>query len=160
MDKKCDDCGINDAIVHLTHIMQNQTQVFHLCEECASKRGITLGQNSDGQAVAEVSLEELEEEVVCGKCSLKLSEFRSEGRLGCAECYKTFEAQIAKILRQVHGSIRHTGKKYGIYKNIESGGGHNLEQLRSDLDAAIKNEQFEAAAQLRDAIYILKQEVK
>ncbi|MDR2727887.1 MAG: UvrB/UvrC motif-containing protein [Chitinispirillales bacterium] len=158
MDKKCDDCGVNDAIVHLTHIMQNQTQVFHLCEECASKRGITLGQNSEGQEVAEVSLEELEEEVVCGKCLLKLSVFRSEGRLGCAECYKTFEAQVAKILRQVHGSTRHTGKRYGVFKSMESG--HNLEQLRSDLDAAIKNEQFEAAAQLRDAIHLLKQEVK
>ncbi|MCL2690544.1 MAG: excinuclease ABC subunit B, partial [Chitinispirillia bacterium] len=114
MDKKCEDCGVNLAIVHLTHIMQGKAHTFHLCEECASKRGITLGENSDGQTVAEISLEELEEEVLCPKCSLKLTEFRSAGRLGCAECYIAFEAAVTRIFQQVHGSTRHKGKKYGV----------------------------------------------
>ena len=160
MNKQCEDCGVNPAIVHLTHIMQNQTQTFHLCEECAAKRGITLGENSDGQVEAEITLEELEEEVVCSMCSLKLSVFRSLGMLGCVECYTAFEAAIAKILQQVHGSTLHKGKRYGIFKAMENCGGHNLKQLRSDLDTAIKNEQFEEAAQLRDAIHLLRQEVK
>jgi len=159
MDRQCEDCGVNPAIVHLTHIMQNQAQTFHLCEECAAKRGISLGENGEGQA-AEVSLEELEEEVLCSKCSLKLSVFRSLGMLGCAECYTAFEAAITKILQQVHGSTRHKGKKYGIFKTMEKSSGHSLKQLRSDLDTAIKNEQFEEAAQLRDAIHLLRQEVK
>ncbi|MCL2688599.1 MAG: UvrB/UvrC motif-containing protein [Chitinispirillia bacterium] len=158
MDKKCEDCGVNPAIVHLTHIMQNQSQTFHLCEECAAKRGITLGENGDGQT--EVTLEELEEEVLCPKCSLKLSMFRSVGRLGCAECYNAFEAAITKIMLQVHGSTKHKGKKYGVFKAMENRGVQNLKQLKSDLDIAVKNEQFEEAAQLRDAIYHLKQEVK
>jgi protein arginine kinase activator len=139
--------------------MQNQTQVFHLCEECAAKRGISLGENVDGQA-AEVSLEELDEEVLCPKCSLKLSEFRSTGRLGCVGCYAAFEAQVTRVLLQVHGSTQHKGKRYGVFKTTEKSGGHSLKQLKNDLNTAIKNEKFEEAAQLRDAIHLLRQEVK
>jgi len=158
MNKQCDDCGINLAIVHLTHIMQNQTQSFHLCEECAAKRGITLGENEDGQA--EVSLEELDEEVLCPKCRLKLSVFRSLGRLGCAGCYTVFEAQVTRIMLQVHGNTQHKGKRYGVFNIAGKIDGHSLKQLKNDLNAAIKNEQFEEAAQLRDAIHLLRQDVK
>jgi len=140
--------------------MQGQSQSFHLCEECAARRGFTFTPGENGEEQAEVSLEELEEEVLCPKCSLKLSVFRSSGMLGCAECYTAFEAAVTKILQQVHGSALHKGKKYGIFKTAGNSGGHNLKQLRSDLDAAVKNEKFEEAAQLRDAIHLLRQEVK
>ncbi|MCL2218614.1 MAG: UvrB/UvrC motif-containing protein [Chitinispirillia bacterium] len=38
----CDDCGINPANVHLTHVENNEAQTFHLCEDCARKRGLPL----------------------------------------------------------------------------------------------------------------------
>jgi len=156
--KKCDDCEINQATVHLTHIMQNQTHVFHLCEECASKRGIMLGDDTDEEDdIAAAVSEALEEEIACPKCRLKLSEFRAGGFLGCEKCYGAFEDRINKILFQVHGCCRHEGKRYGAVKARENCGG-NIDKLRSDLDAAIKNEQFEQAAALRDAIHLLRQD--
>ncbi|MDR0306321.1 MAG: UvrB/UvrC motif-containing protein [Chitinispirillales bacterium] len=158
--KQCDDCGINQATVHLTHIIQNETQVFHLCEECATKRGIVLGDGTDTEAdITAVVNEMLEEEIICPKCGLKLSEFRSGGWLGCMRCYSAFEEHINKILFQVHGCNQHKGKRYGIAKGLEDVScPHSIERLRSDLDEAIKNEQFEQAAILRDAIYLLRQD--
>ena len=38
----CDECGINPANIHLTQILQNETHVFHLCDECARKKGINI----------------------------------------------------------------------------------------------------------------------
>ena len=37
----CDECGINPANIHLTQILQNETHVFHLCDELPVKRELT-----------------------------------------------------------------------------------------------------------------------
>lgn len=155
--KTCDECGVNPANIHLTQIMQNETQVFHLCEECARKKGISISVN--GEPLQDESPEEIvEEEKVCSGCGMKLSEFRSKGWLGCSRCYNEFDEQIEKLLVQVHGSSVHKGKKYVCA--VEEHEKIDLQRLRHDLDAAIKNEQFEEAAQIRDAIYNLKQDVE
>jgi protein arginine kinase activator len=85
---------------------------------------------------------------------MKLSEFRSKGRLGCPACYEAFDKEIEMLLKQVHGSSDYRGKKYRctLIDEVNKGG---FSQLRMDLDAAIKNEEFERAAVLRDAIHDL-----
>jgi protein arginine kinase activator len=157
--KMCDECGTNPANVHLTRIQENQTHVFHLCEECARKKGISISVNEDAileemsgkkEAVTKVR----EPEKTCGNCGTKLSEFRNKGWLGCAMCYQAFEQEIDELLIQVHGSSMHKGKKYtGAARRMELG---DLKRLRGELAIAIKNEQFEEAAALRDAIHDLK----
>ncbi len=154
--KICDECGVNPANIHLTQIMQNETQVFHLCEECARKKGISITVNEE--PLEEEGAESVEEEKVCSGCGMKLSDFRNKGWLGCSACYGAFEEQIERLLVQVHGSSVHKGKKYVCA--VENCGKIDLERLRHDLDTAIKNEQFEEAALIRDAIYNLKQDVK
>ena len=44
------------------------------------------------------------EEAVCPKCGRSLTEFRKTGKLGCAECYATFEKPLETTLRQIHAS--------------------------------------------------------
>ena len=105
----CDECGINPANVHLTQILQNETQVFHLCDECARKKGINI-------TIQEENTEEIDKpegannDIICSRCGLKFSDFRSKGWLGCAECYNSFEKEIDELLVQVHGSAIHKGK--------------------------------------------------
>ncbi len=156
--KICDECGMNPANVHLTQIMQNETQVFHLCEDCARKKGISISVSEGAEEEGEKTDVLEEEDVVCSGCGLKLSEFRAKGWLGCAHCYDAFAQQIEKLLVQVHGAAVHKGKKYVCA--VEESGKGDIERLRHDLDAAIRNEQFEQAAAIRDAIYNLKQETK
>jgi protein arginine kinase activator len=107
-----------------------------------------------GQAAAEA-----EEDIVCRNCGMKFSEFRSGGRLGCAECYDSFEERINRILVQVHGASGHKGKRYGR-PAARRGGRAGLERLRRELDAAVKAEQFEQAAVIRDEIRSLSPSVK
>jgi protein arginine kinase activator len=110
---------------------------------------------SAGQAAAEAE----EEDIVCRNCGMKFSEFRSGGRLGCAECYDSFEAHIDRILVQVHGASGHKGKRYGK-PAPRRGGRAGLERLRRELDAAVRAEQFEQAAVIRDEIRSLSPSVK
>jgi len=183
----CDDCGINPANVHLTHIEQNETLAFHLCEDCARKRGLPLpdgdalikglagltGASSGGSMAAETHVkvtvkqaddaedadgEAEEPDIQCGSCGMKFSDFRTGGWLGCAECYVSFEERVSRILVQIHGAGRHKGKKYG--KAPRRGGKRDIARLRRELDDAVKNERFEDAALIRDTIISLKPDPK
>lgn len=150
----CEECGTQPANIHLTQIIANETQSFHLCEECARKRGINV--SIDEEAVTSSSLTPAPAEVdrECPACKMKLSEFRSKGWLGCSGCYNAFEEEIEALLLQSHGSTEHKGKMYR--KSAPDKHARNdVSKLRSELSAAIKNEEFERAAQLRDAIHHL-----
>ena len=153
--KMCDECGLLPANIHLTQIIENETQSFHLCEECARKRGINISIDEEAMnAQADpLSPSPLETDRECPTCRLKLSEFRSKGRLGCPGCYASFEGEIGALLL-AYGSTEHKGKPYrrSVADKQEKA---DVSRLRSELDAAIRNEEFERAAKLRDAIHDL-----
>jgi len=176
----CDDCGINPATIRLTHVESGATQTFHLCEDCARQRGLPLPDGdalirgleaaiagAAGAALADTQVkvtvkqgkeppveapaEPVEEDVKCPGCGMKLSEFRANGWLGCADCYGSFEARIGKMLLQIHGAGGHKGKRYGKAP-ARRGGKRNVERLRRELDEAVRREEFERAAEIRDVI--------
>jgi len=185
----CDDCKVREANVHLTHVGEDGAETFHLCEDCARERGVPIPDSDiilkglealagavgaassggpgnvkvtvkpkEGGSVGQAAAQE-EEDIVCRNCGMKFSEFRSGGRLGCAECYDSFETHIDRILVQIHGANGHKGKSYGR-QAPRRGGKANLERLRRELDAAVRAEQFEQAAVIRDEIRSLSPSVK
>ncbi|HEX3018819.1 MAG TPA: UvrB/UvrC motif-containing protein [Chitinispirillaceae bacterium] len=150
----CDECGLNPANIHLTQILQNETHVFHLCDECARKKGINI--SIQDELISEENSAEKAPEKVCSRCGLNFSEFRNKGWLGCSDCYNSFEKEIDELLVQVHGSSVHKGKKYS---GLTAGGASingEIKRLRHELAIAIKNEEFEQAAMIRDTIHSLK----
>jgi protein arginine kinase activator len=153
--KLCEECGVNPANIHLTQIMQNETHVFHLCEECARKKGIAITVNEDVVLGVQENVQNMPEDKTCTRCGMKLSDFRNRGWLGCPSCYQSFDEEIEELLVKVHGSSLHIGKKYsGMLTESDPG---DLKRLRLELAMAIKNEEFEQAAALRDAIHGMKQ---
>lgn len=157
--KKCDVCGENSANVHITQIVDGQTAARHLCEECARKQGITISIAHENFQAPQVIREEKEPEVTCLSCGLPLSEFRTKGWLGCADCYATFEKDIDDILIQMHGSRKHCGKRPGGTSEQEYPRESSLAEitrLEVQLDQAVKDEEFELAAAIRDVLRTLK----
>lgn len=153
----CDECGINPANIHLTQIMQNETHVFHLCDECARKKGINISVQEE-HFESETSPDQQQEQVPdkeCNHCGLKFSEFKTKGWLGCPACYHSFESEIDSLLVQVHGSTIHKGKKYAGLTGNSAAATTEIKRLRHELANAIKNEEFEQAAMIRDAIHNL-----
>jgi protein arginine kinase activator len=142
----CEMCGSKPANIHLTQVSSDETQVFHLCEECAKNKGISISIN----AVEPQKSGRGEQEVFCTDCGMSLTEFKQKGRLGCSLCYGRFGDDIKTILLQVHGACFHKGKQY---RRGEGGlGSFDVQQLREELRQAIQNEKFEVAAVLRDKI--------
>jgi protein arginine kinase activator len=150
--KQCQECGLNPATVHITRIVDNESQSFHLCEECARKQGIHIviaGTATDMQC--EVTPAVVEEDRACDVCSRTLFEFRNKGRLGCPSCYSAFQNEIDEILFQMHGSIEHKGKLYRVSRPRKAPA-PSLSRLHCELESAIREENFERAAHLRDTI--------
>jgi protein arginine kinase activator len=147
--KQCQECGLHPATIHLTQIIDNETLSFHLCEECAQKRGIHISITQqpapDVRPEPSPALPDRE----CGSCKKKLSEFKSKGWLGCPSCYRAFEKEVDELLFRMHGSLEHKGKGYRSMMATAVLSGSDLQLA---LKAAIQDEDFERAAVLRDSI--------
>ena len=164
---KCDVCKESEATVHLTQIINGKMHKIDLCEGCAKTKGVSdptgfsladlllgLGQSetptAEGAAPAETR---------CPACGMTQSDFKKSGRLGCSRCYDTFAEALAPLLKSMHKGEQHVGKcPPGRAENLVAA--ERLKVLRRDLDVAVKAENFEAAAELRDRIKKLEQEAR
>jgi protein arginine kinase activator len=159
----CDQCHEQDAVLNLTQIVENAVTQLHLCEKCAAARGIettvSMPKHPLGdflQAVQQQALEVPGDAVRCAYCGTSLRDFRASGRLGCAQCYGAFEQSLRDLLRRVHGSAKHVGRRYDVPNPTLLERDASLGELRERLQQAIRSEEFETAAALRDQIRTLE----
>ena len=96
-----------------------------------------------------------ESSVACPECGMTLAEFRSKGRLGCPHDYEVFAAHLKPLLLRVHNAAQHRGRLPGQDEGTRRRR-QRLSDLRSKLEAAIREEAYESAAQLRDEIQELE----
>lgn len=159
----CNQCQERDAVVHLTQIVENAVAQVHLCEKCAAERGIETNVSvpknplGDFLQAAQQQAQQLPGDAArCSYCGTSLRDFRASGRLGCARCYGAFEQSLKDLLRRVHGSATHVGRRYQGADEPALERGATLSELRGRLDDAIRTEEFELAATLRDQIRTLE----
>jgi protein arginine kinase activator len=97
-----------------------------------------------------------QEDVTCPFCGLSTTDFREIGRLGCPQCYPTFEEYLRGLLRRIHGGTHHVGKVYLPPDPTASDLQKRLAALKKKLERAVEAEDFERAANLRDEIRTLE----
>lgn len=160
---RCEDCGANEAVIRLTHVVNNEMTVVALCESCAQARGVdsTAPQVAPPLAdfLAQMSGDTVQESPSAGRCSfcgLTYRQFKQVGRLGCPECWTSFQGALESLVRRIHGSVQHLGKVYLPPDPSASEVEKRLEGLRHRLDRAIRAEDFERAATIRDRIQELQ----
>lgn len=149
----CQKCKKNEATVHYKKVVNGKQTEMYLCPECADGLGsFDFGfDNFLPSLFGHFMRPEIRPAVVCPMCGMPLSEIADNGKIGCGECYEAYEEYLLPTLKRIHGSTKHTGKipKHfgrGIKKDDE------IKALKSQLDAAIKNEEYENAAKIRDKI--------
>ncbi len=175
----CDDCRKNEATVFLKAVMNNKLVEMHLCGSCAGKKGLELGAGAGMFSLSGLfeNLNELTKEFLpverkslrCSACGFRYSDFKETGRLGCPHCYVSFESQLVQLLSRIHGSTKHTGKKYlrgagsarAAGSSSRQGVAHaergrvsaaEIESVKIQLKKAVEREDYEMAARLRDRI--------
>jgi len=165
----CDVCGKTDATVHLTEIIDNKITKLHLCEDCARKKGAEMEEHF-GLSDLLAGLADFESKAVpkkevktkCPKCGMVYDDFKKAGRLGCAECYDIFSDSLAPLIKRIHGSVEHYGKTPISQSETKSVSKKEIKkkkkvvdkvsELKTQLQRAVKMEEFEEAACIRDKI--------
>ena len=147
----CDICKERTASVHLTEIINDEVTELHLCEECASKRGLLVTKKLSPLEILHRLLKQKsaqDEKVICSGCYMSLAEFKRVGRFGCSQCMATFDEHIKHLIKQIHQSDRHVGRKFaaGTKKGLE------IYKLREKLKKALESEAYEDAAKIRDKL--------
>ena len=163
----CDECGQNQATVHIATIIGGNKKDENLCAQCWQKRnaqllgGLAVGDLLSKLLGAKPQAEQPEQQedeegcdLTCPGCGMSFAEFQKTGKVGCAGCYAAFGDKMEQTLKSIHGHARHVGK-VPEYLAGEMNAQRRLDDLRRQMDAAVAEEDFERAAALRDEIKAL-----
>lgn len=160
----CQECGKRPATAVYAEIVHDKKTVFHLCQECVSrKKGAQTLANmtfSIGSLLGEwLKTEETPDgakQLSCEQCGLSYAEFRESGKLGCGGCYAAFSEELDGLLERIQGDSRHKGKQRKPTVREGTVPVTSAPELEAQLKEAVAREQFEEAAKLRDELARLK----
>lgn len=167
---KCQKCNKNEANTHVKRVINGEFEEYHLCSDCAKEMGYSNifsdftnsfadDFNSLFGSFFENALPARTQATRCETCGTSYNDIARTGMMGCADCYEVFADRILPTIRRIHGNTTHMGKNSPSYKKVEVQGKNpetepkdELAELKEQLDTAIKNQEFEKAAVLRDRI--------
>lgn len=165
----CQVCGKRNATKHIHSVVNGVVKDKYLCSECASKyHSAGFGENDIFKILSAFMNDGITTEkniVSCDCCGATLAEISKTGKVGCGNCYKVFGKELAPTLVRLHGRTTHIGKKPG--DAAETGQVENkaqdtkesiIEKMSRELKEAVKKEEYEKAAVLRDKIRKAKEE--
>lgn len=175
----CEKCRQREATVHKQVIINGVSHSEHLCAECAARErrgrdpfasffhndffadgvfGSSLAQmlapffQADNQRLP---VQEMAEAVdVCPECGMSWDDFQRNGFLGCDACYDHFKDALPPLMQRLHSDVAETIPAEA--SAAEAAPVSAKAHLESELQRAIAAENFEEAAQLRDAIRALE----
>ncbi len=155
----CDECKKNQATVRLVAIVDGKRTERNLCAACMAQKKLNL--RADGvQSMLSAIWNSASRATArhpglrCSRCGLEYDDFLKTSRLGCAQCYADFRAQLKPLLVRLNGRAKHAGRvPERADESIKAQS--RMEQLRREMEFAVVCEDFEQAALLRDELRTL-----
>ena len=181
----CEKCRKNEATFYYHENVNGQTKTYRLCADCANamtESGELKEFDTDkyfeefdsffkdpfksmdnllsgffgGERSALASGADKADEKSCPGCGMTLREFAANGGIGCPRCYEAFEAELAPTVSRVHGRGSHVGRAPSKFRDrIDRK--RRIESLEAEQREAIKNENYERAAEIRDELKKLRE---
>ncbi len=160
----CQSCEKRQAATHIKTILNGELREYDLCPECASKLGYgsflgdygfdldkLFGSFFEGFAGDRSSRR-------CKLCGSSFEDIAKSGKVGCAQCYEEFFEELLPSIQRIHGKTGHTGK-FAKSAGTEIKLKNEISKLHFELEKAIKTQEFERAAELRDKIRDLEKQM-
>ncbi|HIU68485.1 MAG TPA: UvrB/UvrC motif-containing protein [Candidatus Scubalenecus merdavium] len=167
---RCQRCNQNEATTHIRQNINGHVTEMYLCPDCAKELhandmfepfnlGSFFGNFLGASTAAFNALAGVDR---CGYCNSSLNDIVSSGKMGCAHCYDKFYEQLYPSLERMHGNVHHIGKHVHYTQENETDAKKEapkaenplseVDRLKEELKEAIKTQNFERAAVLRDTI--------
>ena len=156
---ECSHCKKNISVIY-KEIVEDTISCTHMCAECpilAQKMTGVIARDGQKKTGKEMGL-------CCGSCGTTLESIQTGNPLGCSECYSVFgELNIEELSsmdmlpsRLEKGMSRKKSQPMHIGKSpstpVEIPASSRLTALNEALNVALKKENYEQAAWLRDQI--------
>lgn len=184
----CQNCGENEVNFRYTQIINGVKKEMALCDKCAKSLGLEsldfnmpinfssfLGDFFGGAEADFLPSFTKTQTLQCEHCNTTYDEFINTGKFGCSNCYDVFSEGLNNVLKNIHGSSTHVGRKSRLTAEekskiaeevkqaktktennekakVENSKEAKLKKLNEDLKQAIKEERYEDAAKIRDEI--------
>lgn len=182
----CQNCGKNEVNFRYTQIINGVKKEMALCDKCAKSLGLEsldfnmpinfsnfLGDFLNVAAGTEILPSFTKTGVLqCDECGMTYNEFVDTGKFGCSHCYDIFASILDPVLKNIHGSSNHVGRrsrlsaveKKKVAQDVEQAHKkaakpvkkdekqEKIDKLNEELKQAIKEERYEDAAKLRDEL--------
>jgi protein arginine kinase activator len=163
----CTLCGRNQATIEFEGLIDGKSVKFSLCDECVKSIDIESALNRPHFSVDDL-LSALSASMgkgngsatgadVCSGCGLTIEEFSRDQRPRCPQCLKAFSSRLRPILRKANASNREAALR-GAAAALQEDKARELNALNDELRKAVKLEEYERAAVLRDRIKALEKE--
>lgn len=154
---KCNKCQ-NEASFFYNETVNGQKSSLALCTDCAREAGFFTGATTksleDDLYSVLFQKKQSPPDKSCPTCGTTWKSIAHKGMVGCADCYKAFREELSTSIRRMHGNTKHVGRAPALLREKQEKETH-IAALRCALQAAIKAENFEEAARLRDEIRAL-----
>ena len=171
----CERCHKSMASVHITDLtsesastdQSNDSPVReqHLCEACAQTLDLPTAPGVSPKTIQDIwkflqagaQAQKRRSRRECPECRMTLDELRRRGKVGCPKCYEVFGSYLMELLERMHGSAQHTGRLPGLGER-ELERRQRIGDLKVELERAVRDEDYEQAAGLRDELRVLEEE--
>lgn len=172
----CEKCKKNNATVFYREIINGKEKKYSLCSECAAEMENSGEISLNNETIFDSFFEDYnpitdlfsslftpayltspsQKKVKrCNLCGSTFDDLVSSGKVGCTKCYEVFSEELAPSINRIHGSTKHIGKLSKKIKE-ESEKKKKISSLEQDMKAAIKSQEFERAAEIRDQLRELR----
>ncbi len=165
---RCDICGSSNAVIHIQQIAGKEEININICEKCAREKGLSINNKELSMSLKNLltNFEQIKKAVetrnnasVCSECGKTLDDLRKSGKAGCQGCYRDFNKYITGLFRNSAGVAKHRGK-FPFKVNIMGRKMKEIGNLHLQLKRAVKKEDFEEAAYLRDRIRLMERQIE
>lgn len=161
---KCQKCKKNEATTVVKRIINGEYEEYELCADCAHEMGFSNVFDMDMpdlfggfmKSFFSQALPARSQATRCPVCGSTFGDITNTGKVGCAKCYEIFFSELLPSIKRIHGNTAHCGKTPEPETIPEKIGNNpkntTSDELKAQLECAIKEQNFELAAILRDRI--------
>lgn len=157
----CQICKKKTAVIHIEQVMGGKKVNLHLCDKCARDHGINTSDSRIELSIPDLLIglvarkkQKTPMPAKCTLCGRTWQEIERDQNVGCSECYAVFNRPIRSFFSKNKYNIDHQGKyprRLLPYKTFLV----DVLKLKEELKVALKREDYETAASLRDRIHKL-----